>query len=429
MAMMKKEGESTTNTGYLIKWIRSNYKQLWPGRKDCPKFMGVNALITSQLIGYQKFGEALVSRIYDALDNDKRVPLQFAILDLEEVGAWVLRSPKCYGILITKKLVSKIVGICNEASEAMPDALKPSDKRPNFLKLLWDDLPVAENYLMHFGNLIAYIAFTFIIHHELAHVGLGHLGSICRQGALAEDEADSQGNVILDELAGVVSERSVSGDALSKQAFETDADVHGMFYTRSLLRDKAQQLRDNHTNNGIMEHVWRTLLREHDQEQLMLFIGVAVAVLSLSPHLDSDKFETTKKRTHPPVPSRLLLAFHATGSIKGYTGKYWENRSAAIAVAIGAIARFNGGLPEKKPETDDNKSSNSRQGSNDNAILDARSWRTLDNLSIIDASYRMQEIGEYWEDLVKCLREIAPKSLKNSIFPQMLLYNWYRPRS
>ncbi|WP_434620723.1 hypothetical protein [Azospirillum sp. B2RO_4] len=413
--------------GYLHNWIRSNYKRLWPGRDKCPRFMGKNAILCCQQHHFFEFGKMLIARMNKALDGDKQIPFQFAILNLEEVGAWVVRSPECYGVLISKKLLWKIQRICYESWEAIPETFDMPVKRSNFLRDLWGDMPLDSDYLMHFSTLVGHVAFSFIVHHEVAHAGLGHLKPIHRQGVNAEVEADSLEDVILDEFAGVMSNKLDSGDYLLKQALETDADVHGMFYTRRLLREEAQSLRGYRPNGNLMSHVWGKLLRDKDCEQLMLFMGVAVGLLALAPDLEADKFDISKLKTHPPIPSRLLLAFHVAGSIDGHAEKYWENRSAAITMAIISIARFQGeGF--RDPSANTRAKDNYISENNQELSVAEQKWRELSYISVIDASFRMSEIGSYWEDLVACLCNIAPDLSRGEGFPESLHYEWYRSR-
>jgi len=44
----------------------------------------------------------------------------------------------------------------------------------NFVRQLWAEMPNANRDFQSYGEVLAQIAFDFIVHHELAHAGLGH---------------------------------------------------------------------------------------------------------------------------------------------------------------------------------------------------------------------------------------------------------------
>jgi hypothetical protein len=114
-----------------------------------------------------------------------------------------------------------------------------------------------------------------------------------------------------------------------------------MFYTRSLLLDEAASLRKEYFTSLSSQHtVWRELLRDIHCEQLMLFIGIGVGLLTLLPKLEADRFGATNGLTHPPLPSRLLLTLHVAGLLVQYCPKYWENRSAAITATLILVNAF-----------------------------------------------------------------------------------------
>lgn len=420
-----------THPGYLHHWIQKYFKRVWPARTVPPRVMGARAVLAAQQDNFLKFGEALVSRFGDTFPEERRLPIEFAILDLEDEGAWVIWPAQCYGVLMTKGLLWKIQRISWEAQELLPVGFDAPVKKSNFLKQLWADLPQNEAHFYHFGSLIGHIAFSFIIHHELAHAGLGHEGlRYLRSAAILEsdDSPDSGGN-FMDEFAGVSGAASDAGGRLTSQALETDADVHGMLYTRQFLRDEAEMLLQRSVaSDEVMGTVWGALLRDTHCEQLMLFIGIAVGLLALLPDLEADRIDHTAERTHPPLPSRLLLVFHVAGSISGYRPSFWENRSAAITTAIGLIGAFQreefGKRTKSRGVSCVRYPGDEIETENDgapNAI-----WRPLGHLSIVDAWLRQDELGPYWETLVSRLRTLSALLAPYARCPESLRYTWHR---
>lgn len=416
--------------GYLHDWVQKNYKRVWRKEALAPRFMGKNALANAQQTHFYEFGKMLVSRLGDTFPEGKKFPIEFNILDIEYEGAWVAWPAQCYGIFITKALVWKIQKICFHAPNAMQEG-KEVQVELNFFRQLWDNLPDDEEHYHHFGTLIAHIAFSFIVHHELAHAGLGHEGIRISRG-LSPVSSQSEENTgaefdYLDELA-VASNFSVQAKDFAKsQALETDADVHGMFYTRRLLIDETKMLQEvKSINDDIQAVVWKTLLRDTKNLQLMLFIGVAVGLLSLLPDLEAEKFGGTNPTTHPPTPSRLLLMFHAIRCINVDDPHFAENQSAAISAAIilfDAFFQENGNVKCADMQGFRNHEPSKDEG----GAAHKPNWESLSHISIVDTLRRQKEVGSYWEELVSEIRSLSSSLDYYARFPDFMRYKWYTP--
>lgn len=422
--------------GYLHHWIQKYYKRVWPQRTSPPRIMGKRAVSLWEMDNFLKFGKALVSRLNETIPEDRRLPIEFEILDLEDDGAWVVWPAHCYCVLFTKALVWKIQRICWQASEVMRTGMTVPVKSSNFLSQLWGNLPKNEAHFYHFGSLISHIAFSFIVHHELAHAGLGHEALATTRGTApgfleAETDLDAVWG-LWDEFAAAADTAPQLGDFLIKQALETDADVHGMFYTRRLLLDEAEKFRSKPDyDNDIMGSVWKLLLRDSNCEQLMLFIGVTVGLLALLPNLEAGRVdESIKDRSHPPLPSRVLLVLHVAGWLSEYSPSFWENRSAAITTAIILINSFHReeygrGIERREINNTKPNGDESDGSASENPVVEK--WRSLSHISIVDAWLRQDELGSYWETIVSQMRIISPKLIPYARFPEYLCYQWYRP--
>lgn len=414
--------------GYLFNWIRQNHARIWPKSKSPPRFMGKNALAAAGFTSFDGFAKALIQRLFETVPEERQLPVEFHVLDLNYDGAWVVWPEKCYGIFITKALLWKIQRIGWHGMEVMREG-KHIPVKMNFFRELWGDLPDDDAYHIQFGILIARIAFAFIIHHELAHAGLGHEGSrfiISRPGAHDEIEPAHLASDYLDEFAsasagGKVAERS--------QAIETDADVHAMLYTRALINAEAELLNERNIQpESVGPYVWKNLLRNPDCRQLTIFTGVAVGLLALLPDLQSERFGDRPPTSHPPAPSRIFLMFHVVGSITRYKDRFWELRSAAMSCAISLVARFlrAEGMRVESRQKNDECVERKIESDTDERSRAAAKWGGLRHLTLVDAMFRTTEIGEYWETLVSDVRWLSSRLNGYARFPDELRYAWYR---
>lgn len=394
--------------------------------------MGKNALAAAGLTSFFEFGSALVARLAETIPGGRALPIEFYILDLDSDGAWVVWPAECYGVFITRGLLWKIQKIGWHGMEAMRDG-KHIPVKMNFFRELWGDLPDDDEYYIQFGTLIARIAFAFVIHHELAHAGLGHEGArfmSARGSGMSGLEmpliADAD---YLDEFASVIDNLKAS---LRSQALETDADVHGFFYTRQLINDESELLRQRDiAPDSVWPYVCKALLRDAHCRQFMIFTGVAVGLLALLPNLEAERFGETVPTSHPPAPSRLLLMFHVVGSITRYGERFWENRSAAMSCAIVLISLF------LRAEGHITMSTQPGSGHATDAVdatataheAASSKWQKWRHLAIVDAMFCELEVGQYWEELVAEMRTISPGLRKFARFPEYIRYGWYEAAS
>lgn len=424
--------------GYLHRWIGRNFQRVWKKRKSPPRILGERRAYAVQQNSFLELGRMLVSRFAAMIPKEKTRPILFEILDMDDVGAWVVWPDPCYGVLISKGLVRKLQRICWHSVEIFP-AFDAPVKKSNFLAELWADLPRDEPHLYHFGSLIGHIAFAFIIHHELAHAGLGHqnIGAVLRKeiGNIRSGGVTDECSEFIDEFAGVLGQTFRSDASLTSQALETDADVHGAFYTRSLIHEEADLIHEGRgSDNKPMYDVWKTLLRDRDSEQLMLFIGISVGLLALLPNMEEDRIDIKKEgASHPPLPSRLLLVFHVIGSIDNYNSKYWENRSAAITTTIILMNLLqkteSGGTPAVRVASSDAADPNGDEertpALSQDSMTPREKWQTLSHLSIVDAMLRSNDLASYWEELVSRMRLLSPILGKSARLPDYLRYEWF----
>lgn len=428
---MGKHKKIKASDGYLYKWMQKNYRRIWPQRTAAPRFMGKNALRASGLGSFDEFGKALIERLAETIDGEPKASFEFYILDISSIGAWVVWPAECYGIFITRGLVRKIQEIGWHGMDAIRKG-RDIPVKMNFFREVWDDLPDEDEYYLEFGVLIARIAFAFIIHHELAHAGLGHEGARFLSAGNTESEVPIIASLMdenyWDEFSNAANAANASHQSLRAQVLETDADVHGMLYTRRLINDEAEILqRGSITHEHVSSYVRKTLLRNSDCRQFMIFAGVAVGMFALVSNLEVERIGDTGPNSHPPAPSRLLLMFHVVGSITTYKGRFWELRSAAISCAIILISLYlhEQSLSTEAPEIRDRDSI----GPVNSPVLprdeNASKWESMRHFAIIDALFRQDEVGDYWEELVYEMRVISSNLRKYALFAEYMRYSWF----
>jgi hypothetical protein len=114
----------------------------------------------------------LVTRLQQTMKDKK--DMQFAIIKDSQPGAWAIYAPLCYGIVITTGLILKMQAVCGCVIWLMHQSRAQPEGADNFVSELWRGMPHGNEDCESFGGLLAHIAFAFVIHHELAHAGLGH---------------------------------------------------------------------------------------------------------------------------------------------------------------------------------------------------------------------------------------------------------------
>jgi len=413
-----------TKPGFLHRWIAKNHQAVWPNLNRRPRLLGARAARALQMQDFVAFGKYLSHRFARGAANSTEVSVEFEILRIDSPGAWAIWPTNYYGVLMTTGLVRKVQRIGGIAEDALSSGLDAEVKN-NFFRVLWGDLPRDQEHLGEFGALVAHIAFAFLVHHELAHIALGHdsLAHVRRnaQSIAAGVPAADQLLDYLDEFAGVLGRQSTIDQIRFSQALETDADVHAMLYTRRLINEEADAIRRRTTEVKHVKEssllVWGELLRDTRSKQLMLLVGISVGLLALQKDLEGQAINKSFELTHPPLASRVLLAFHVAGSLTKFDDGYWEARSAAITTAImlfGAYQKEESvGSEIIKPDTP-----------HDPTLPDTK-WQTMKHLPIVEAMLRFREFGAYWEELAAHVRKYSPALFKYSKFPGEMHIAWY----
>lgn len=416
--------------GYLHEWLNEHYASIWPKRANPPRIMGGNALAAADQMSCDQFGKLLVARMMDTFKPGHQCPMEFAILDLDQVGAWIIWPEDYYGVLFSKGLVRQIQRVSQAAVKTLPDAISVPEKKRNFFRYMWGDLPTDEEHCSHFASLLGHIVIAFIVHHEIAHAVLGHqyAGGLRSLSAVdcASGDATTDCPQFLEEFSRAIHGEGPAGKDLNSHALETDADVHGMFFTRRLFLDEANDWRTGPEPQTTQHKVWRTLVRDEISTQFMLYIGLAVGLLVLTTDFTGDHIENGFGPTHPPQPSRVLIDFHVLGSLSKYDSLHYESVSAAITAAL---VFFNEERRERSGHGILKAASGCTSIGDDSGQEKDGSdrWGKFRHIGLVDTWRREEELSSYWESLVEKLRLLAPMLASRSPFSKGFRYQWYLP--
>ena len=214
---------------YIQDWLKANYKRVNELWDKPPRLLGKTGIYSAEQHEFFRLGELLVARLEKVIARDNpraEKPIQFAIVNSPELGAWAFWASRCYGILITQGLIKNMQSVCGQADRLMAGAMATPQGEDNFLRGLWSEMPGGNSDFSSFGSLLAQIAFDFIVHHELAHAGLGHEWVMATARASGDilTSSDEERIWVLNEFSAIA---SASGDRSSSswsQALEADAD-------------------------------------------------------------------------------------------------------------------------------------------------------------------------------------------------------------
>jgi hypothetical protein len=387
-------------------WLAKNYPGLNPNWKSPPGMLGVNGTFTAEQHEFDALGKTLVSRLQKTTKPSK--DMQFAILDVAQPGAWALYASQCYGIVITTGLIHNFQTVCAQADRMIRGSLVRAEGAPNFVADLWEGLAQEQALYDSFGGLLAHIAFAFIIHHELAHAGLGHegvwfLGAAAPGGEGAEQEEPVR---FIDEFSSGAA--ATGGDRVrsASQALEADADLNGLRYTVQFMDKQAERFaKPDLEADGSMGIVWKHFLTSPDRKWFVILTGVAIGLYCLVSDPGDATLGELAGTTHPPLPARVLALLHAGSQLQA-------GQAGIKPLDISEVLLFTAGLLGLL-----------RQARGDgNVTLD----NLLDGLRINEAVQRFDEIGAYFTSLARRMAELDPKRQHLRRFPDYMCWEWYK---
>lgn len=284
-----------------------------------PKEYG-KPLTTGQVAGggcrdYQELIDSIAKRTSRSLGAHK---VETAITESAMANAWAFRDARpgnVHGIIVTTGLIERMQGICWGARDASLRCLRSTDCPVDF-RDLWGALPRDDLYASAFARLLAHAAIVLLMHHELAHIVIGHG---IRPAAESVAGTDGKSDSAVDEAASLHLLQSLpatdlgwmmakASSAYRSQSKEVDADYHALVWTDLYLRslDKGSVNLDAVSPEDRL--MVESLLSKDESIRFVLICASWALFLALGGKLFDDR--EIAQGTHPQVGVRLAMLSH-----------------------------------------------------------------------------------------------------------------------
>lgn len=393
---------------YIWNWLQTNYKKVNAKWTEPPHLLGSKGIRAAEQDDFQKLGQALANRLEQVILRDcperfKRFEFAIAKSGSNERGAWAFWPSQCYGILVQQGLIENMQAVCGQIGALMTHAHALLPDQPNFLKDLWKGMPICSDHYFSYGEVLAQIAFDFIVHHELAHAGLGHEWVIqCASASEFElRQPDEEGDCVLEELSVSAAPSGRAGDDSWRQPLEADADLNGLRYTIQYVEWQADRFKALTLSAGDGRGlVWKHFLTNDSLRWFTIMAGVSIGLCCLLSQQTSGLGNLADK-SHPPVPARLLVMLHAARQLHPSANQVEMAEVLLLVTALFAMLR-------------------TAQGSQTESVDSIFAWFSID-----DAIGRFDEIGRHFESLAVEMRKLSGVRDHLRRFPDFLRWEWY----
>lgn len=329
--------------GYLNKWLVAHCGP-WSPKRGEPRFSDEATIRTSKQEQFELLGRMLVERMHSRLATPK--PFRYCTLDDDSRNAFAVVPADCSAVLVSTGLVRRVQEVAGQATRQMEQwlCLPPVDA-PSIHET-WGDLPRDAGCFEAFAGLLAHVAFVFVVHHELAHLVLGHearwnRGRTCSSasGAAADAGADtyfSEAEFLLVGGAAASADDDVSVDG--NQALELDADVHALIYTDTYLKELRDKLaaRAGQPEADILDSVWAAVLGSAVARQFAVAAGAVLGLLALVPESGVKELGPLGLPSHPHISLRVLAALkvHADLSVDSKKAQVASTEALLFVLAL-----------------------------------------------------------------------------------------------
>ena len=396
-------------------WLEANYRKIEPAWKAAPRLLGANATRVAEQAQFLALGQGLVSRLEKAVqqaDPTQHKPMHFAILRTaeDERNAWVCWPAKFDGILVTQGLIEQMQWVCSEVETVVGQAMAGPPGSDNPLRRLWAGLPAGTTSFASYGGLLAQVAFGFIVHHELAHAGLGHEWIIRQRSAdqsMPLGPSDEHpppgggGGSILHEAPDGSAASAHGGEQAWRQPLEADADLNGLRYTVQFIEQQANRFRAlDVPPDDTMGTVWKHVLTDDWRRWFTTMAGVSIGLGCLL-SAAAARLGPLDGASHPPLPARMLVLLHAARQLQPQA----QQVSAAEVLLLVATLFGRRGRAE---------------GQASQTLASA-----LGRFDLQEAVARFDTIGQHFEGLAAQMRRLDASRDHLRRFPDFLRWAWY----
>lgn len=393
---------------YIHDWLEDHYKEINARWENPPRILGKTGIVSVEQHEFQTQGQVLASRLEKAIqqgDPKRHKPFRFVIIKsaLHERNAWAISASKCYIILTTQDLIANIQMVCGQVCGLLNHAMSMPSSDGGFLRELWAGMPAENNDFSSYGSLLAQIAFDFIVHHELAHAGLGHEWIIANSQAIEDSAAISE-----EEREWVLEENYESASALAtesneawRQPLEADADLNAILYTIQFMDLQGNRFKEMSVQpEDSMGTVWKHFLADNQLKWFTIMAGVSIGLGCLLSE-QKDGLGDLSTSSHPPLPARMLLLLHVARQLQKPDSQVSIANVLLLVSALFSMVNTAKGSPT---ETIDS---------------------ALGRFNVQEAINRFEEIGKHFVSLALDMRLLAPRRDHLRRFPDFLRWEWY----
>lgn len=393
---------------YMWYWLQTNYNMVNASWKEPPQLLGGKGIRAAEQDEFQTLGQALATRLEQVVLRDrperfKRFEFVIAKSGPDERGAWAFWPSECYGILVQQGLIENMQAVCGQIGALMTQAHALPPDEANFLQNLWKGIPVCSDRYFSYGEVLAQIAFDFIVHHELAHAGLGHEWIIqCASASEFElGQPDKEGVCVLEELSGSAAASGRAGGESWRQPLEADADLNGLRYTIQYVEFQADRFDALTVSAGDGRGlVWKHFLTNDSLRWFTIMAGVSIGLCCLLSQQTSGLGNLADK-SHPPVPARVLVMLHAARQLHPSANQVEMAEVLLFVTALFAMLR-------------------TAQGSQTETVESILAWFSID-----EAMNRFGDIASHFESLAVDMRKLSGMRDHLRRFPDFLRWEWY----
>ena len=308
--------------GYLLDHVRKRqgpWKSLNGGEL---RFVGNRAL---HLAGQKEF-EQLARTLADRFENFQGTqrPMRLAVLTEQKPNAFATAPLECDGVLLTTGAFDRIQELARAAAYGLQTLVEQGNSDFPLVRI-WGGLRVDEDALCAFGSVVAHGMTSALVHHEIAHLVLGH------------------------EWAWRYSLDQLDGESDPNQCLELDADLHAVHFTEHYLMERITQVP---LDDDPLNRTWHILLDDPGSRSLIVLLCVYLFLLAVTPSCGAPSMAELRTGTHPHLMVRQFLAL--------LVQQRWRRVAAseaidlvyfAAAINAGTSNAFNSGTAEEVART------------------------------------------------------------------------------
>lgn len=284
----------------------------------------------------------------------------------------------------------------------------------NVFKELWNGLSASKENVDNFAAIIIHVAFAHFIHHEMAHISLGHL-----RCPSFERTTGFQSEMAVDELVmldATSTSARVEEAAIHSQCLELDADIHALHWTTGYLTKLSAE--DHSSWASTFQPMWSSFNDNVIGRRYLVVLAAFILYGVLGSR--SFKLEELSSNTHPPAIVRMMLLLHVENRISQVNGATGSLQIDALLHGITLFAQKTLHISLARPEYQE--VTHDVSGMNGQQLFE----RMLGELGIRDSLNKWDEIGDHIEKLAVKRKALDPCLVKSRLLREDIeILNWY----